>query len=374
MQRVMIIAGEASGDLHGSGIVRELKRLQPGIDIYGVGGDKMQSAGMEIIYHIRDLGFMGFFEVLQHLPFIKTMERTLDQVVRFKRPDVLVLIDYPGFNLRFARRAKRYNVKIVYYISPQVWAWHKSRVKTIRQFVDLMLVIFPFEEKFYREEHVPVEFVGHPLLEVITSNLDRKKFCKKFDLDERKKIVALLPGSRKQEIEKIFPAMLDAARLIAAKTECEIVVGVAPTLDEQYLKTLYRLGSVRLIKGWTYEVMANADLAVVTSGTATLETACFGTPMVIVYKTSQLTYWIGRMLIRVKNIGLVNIVAGERIVPEFIQRRASARLLAREALAMLGDSALLNEMRSKLYGVREKLGEPGASKRAASRILTLNKL
>jgi lipid-A-disaccharide synthase len=374
MQRVMIIAGEASGDLHGSGVVRELKRLQPGIDVYGVGGDKMQNAGMEIIYHIRDLGFMGFFEVLQHLPFIKTMERTLEQVVKFKRPDVLVLIDYPGFNLRFARIAKRYNVKIVYYISPQIWAWHKSRVKTIRQFVDLMLVIFPFEEKFYREEHVPVEFVGHPLLEVITSSLSRKEFCKKFGLDERKKIIALLPGSRKQEIENIFPAMLDASRLIAAKAECEIVVGVAPTLDEQYLKMLYRLGSVLLIKGLTYDVMANADIAVVTSGTATLETACFGTPMVVVYKTSWPTYWIGRMLVRVKNIGLVNIVAGERIVPEFIQRSASPRLLAREVLAMLGNAAALADMRSKLSGVRGKLGKPGASERAARAILNVNKV
>ena len=200
----MIIAGEASGDLHGSGVVRELKRLQPGIDVYGVGGDKMQNEGMEIIYHIRDLGFMGFFEVLQHLPFMKTMERTLEQVVKFKRPDVLVLIDYPGFNLRFARIAKRYNVKIVYYISPQIWAWHKSRVKTIRQFVDLMLVIFPFEEKFYREAHVPVEFVGHPLLEVITSSLSRKEFCKKFGLDERKKIVAFFPAAGNRKLKIFF--------------------------------------------------------------------------------------------------------------------------------------------------------------------------
>jgi lipid-A-disaccharide synthase len=371
MKRVMIIAGEASGDLHGAGIVRELKRLQKDLDVYGVGGDKMQSEGMELIYHIRDLNFMGFFEVLKHLPFLKTMEHALEQVVKYKKPDVLVLIDYPGFNLRFARAAKRYGVKIVYYISPQVWAWHTSRVKTIRQVVDLMLVIFPFEEKFYREEHVPVEFVGHPLLEVLTSGLVRKEFCKKFGLDEQKKIVALLPGSRTQEIENIFPVMLDAARTIAAKIGCEIVIGVAPTLDEQYLKTFYRLDGVRLIKGWTYDVMANADLALVTSGTATLETACFGTPMLIVYKTSWLTYWMGRMLVRVKNIGLVNIVAGETIVPEFIQHRASVRLLSREALALLGDPAALDAMRSKLSGVREKLGESGASERAAKRILAM---
>lgn len=274
VQRVMIIAGEASGDLHGAGVVRELKRLSPDVDVYGVGGDKMKREGMDIIYHLRELGFMGFMEVLKHLPFIKTMEYTLEQIVKFKKPDVLILIDYPGFNLRFARIAKRYGVKIVYYISPQVWAWHKSRLKKIRLLVDKMLVIFPFEEAFYRAEGIDAEFVGHPLLEVLESKLDRKNFCKRFSLDQQKPIIALLPGSRKQEIDHIFPEMLSAARMISLQNDAQIVVGVAPTLEEEYFRTLYNIKDVHFIKGLTYEVMANADFAFVTSGTATLETAC----------------------------------------------------------------------------------------------------
>jgi lipid-A-disaccharide synthase len=224
VKRVMIIAGEASGDLHGSGVVRELKRLSPDIDVYGVGGDKMRQEKMDIIYDIRELGFMGFAEVLRHIPFIRTMQYTLEQIVKFKRPDVLVLIDYPGFNLRFARIAKHYNVKIVYYVSPQVWAWHRSRIKIIKEFVDKMLVIFPFEVELYHSEGIDAEFVGHPLLEVLEAKLDRKNFAKRFGLDAQKKFIALLPGSRKQEIEKIFPEMLSAARMINEKSEIEIII------------------------------------------------------------------------------------------------------------------------------------------------------
>jgi lipid-A-disaccharide synthase len=371
VKRVMIIAGEASGDLHGSGVVRELKRLSPDIDVYGVGGDKMKREGMENIYHINELGFMGFVEVIKHLPFIKTMEHTLEQIVKFKKPDVLVLIDYPGFNLRFARIAKRYDVKIVYYISPQVWAWHKSRVKKMRSLVDKMLVIFPFEVDLYRAEGIDSEFVGHPLLEALESKLDRKNFCKRFELNGQKKILALLPGSRKQEIEQIFPEMLSAARRIAAEKEMEIVVGVAPTLEERYFRTLYNLEGVRLITGLTYEVMANADFAFVTSGTATLETACFRTPMFVVYKTSWLTYCIGRLLVRVKNIGLVNIVVGKTIAPEFIQHRANAKNLEKSALKLLSDEKKMKEMKTELSKVKGMLGSAGASQKVAERILQM---
>ncbi len=367
----MIIAGEASGDLHGSGVVRELKRLSPEVSVFGVGGEKMKREGMELIYHINELGFMGFVEVLKHLPFIRTMEHTLEQIVRFKKPDVLLLIDYPGFNLRFARIAKRYGVKIVYYISPQVWAWHRSRVKTIRELVDLMLVIFPFETEFYRAEGVDAEFVGHPLLEVLESRLNRQNFCKRFGLDERKPIIALLPGSRKQEIDDIFSEMLSAARMISAQKDAEIVVGLAPTLEEKYLQTLYHLKGVHIIQGMTYEVMAHADLALVTSGTATLETACFGTPMFVVYKTSWLTYGIGRLLVNLKNIGLVNIVAGKTVAPEFIQHRATAKKLAKEAVRLLNDEKRLKDMRAELSMVKGLLGTVGASQRVAERIMQM---
>jgi lipid-A-disaccharide synthase len=367
----MIIAGEASGDLHGAGVVRELKRMSPAVEVYGVGGDKMKREGMEIIYHIHELGFMGFGEVLKHLPFIKTMEYTLEQIVKFKRPDVLMLIDYPGFNLRFARIAKRYNVKIVYYISPQVWAWHRSRVKKIRSLVDKMLVILPFEAEFYRAEGIEAEFVGHPLLEVLEAKLDRRNFCKRFSLDEQKPLVALFPGSRKQEIDSIFPEMLSAARMISRQNNAQIVVGVAPTLDEEYFRTLYNLAGVLVIKGLTYELMANADFAMVTSGTATLETACFGTPMFVVYKTSWLTFLIGRALVHVKNIGLVNIVAGRTIVPEFIQQNARARKMASSAIKLLNDEKQLAEMRAQLSNVKVQLGTVGASQRVAECVLQM---
>jgi lipid-A-disaccharide synthase len=299
------------------------------------------------------------------------MEHTLEQIVKFKKPDVLVLIDYPGFNLRFARIAKRYDVKIVYYISPQVWAWHSSRVEKIHLLVDKMLVILPFEADFYHAKRIDAEFVGHPLLEVLESKLDRKSFCKRFSLDEQRPIVALFPGSRKQEIDSIFPEMLSAAQLISVQNNAEIIVGLAPTLEEEYFRTLYNLKGVHFIKGLTYEVMANADFAFVTSGTATLETACFGTPMFVIYKTSWLTYLIGRALVHVKNIGLVNIVAGKMIVPEFIQYAATAKKMAKAAMKLLNDKKRLEDMKAELSKVKVMLGTVGASRRVAERVLQM---
>jgi lipid-A-disaccharide synthase len=370
-KKVMVIAGEASGDLHGAGFVRELKKLDRTVEVFGVGGDKMKREGMELIYHIREVGFMGFFEVLKHLPFIRTMQLALEQVVKLKKPDVLVLIDYPGFNLRFAKIAKNYGVKIVYYISPQVWAWHKSRVKQMKGLIDSMLVVFPFEEKIYHDEGIDAEFVGHPLLEVLDSKLDRKDFCKRYGLDYEKKILALLPGSRKQEIDTIFPEMLRASRRVANEVGAEIVVGVAPTFQEDYFRTFFNVDRVTLVKDATYELMRNADFAFVTSGTATLETGCFGTPMFVVYKTSWPTYLMAKMFIQLKHIGLVNIVSQRSIVPEFVQHRATASILAKEAIKLLRDPARMNSMRSELASLKAKLGSIGASKRVAERVFAI---
>jgi len=367
----MIIAGEASGDLHGAGVVRELKRANPGVEIFGVGGDRMKQEGMQLIYHVKELGFMGFAEVIRHLPVIRSMKIALEAVLRHKKPDVVLLIDYPGFNLRFANSAKRSGSKVVYYISPQVWAWHRSRIKKMRGIVDKMLVIFPFEEELYRNEGVDAEFVGHPLLEALSPGLDRKNFVKRYGLDPKRKILALLPGSRMQEIEKIFPEMLRAGRTIAESESMELVVAVAPTLTEEHFRTFYNVEGVHLIKNASYDVMANSDFALVTSGTATLETGLLGTPMVVVYKTSWPTYLLGRLLIRVKNIGLVNIVAGKQIVPEFIQHRASASIMASEVTRLLRNAELLASMKQELQSVRGRLGEFGASQRVAQRILQM---
>lgn len=364
-----MIAGEASGDLHGSGVVRELKRLNPNLEIFGVGGDRMRAAGMQLIYHVNELNFMGFAEVLRHLPIIRSVKRALEMVLKFRKPDAVLLIDYPGFNLPFAATAKRNGVKVVYYISPQVWAWHRSRIKRMRGVVDTMLVIFPFEVDLYRKEGVDAEFVGHPLLEVLRSNLDRKGFFKRYGLDPNKKLLGLFPGSRLQEVENIFPEMLKAARVIEREHGMQAAVAVAPTLDEKQLQPFYNLEGIHLIKDASYEVMAHSDFALVTSGTATLEMALFGTPMVVVYKTSWPTYLIGRALVRIKNIGLVNIVAGKRIVPELIQHRATGANLAREALKILRDESVLATMRGDLSKVKEQLGEVGASRRVAERVL-----
>jgi len=335
--RVMIVAGEASGDLHGAGVVRELKRRQPGCDLFGIGGDKMHAAGMELIYHIRELSFMGFWEVLQHLPVIRSVERTLAALLVARRPDVLLLIDYPGFNLRFARTASRHGIKILYYISPQVWAWNPGRVRKMKSLIDKMLVVFPFEIDIYRKEGIDVEFVGHPLLEIFDSPVSRDEFCKRWGFDGQKKILGLFPGSRRQEVERIFPAMLGAARILHAEYDVHVAVGVSSALEVDFLRSFLRDDfPVRLIQHATHDIMKNADLAIVTSGTATLETGYFQTPMIIVYKTSLLTYLIGRLFVRIKNIGLVNIVAGRKIVPELLQSKVTPKRVAKEASDLLG--------------------------------------
>ncbi len=369
--KVMIIAGEASGDLHGAGVVRELKRRDPNCEIFGIGGDKMQAAGMMNIYHIRELAVMGFWEVIQHLPLLRSVERTLEVVIRGKRPEVLLLIDYPGFNLRFAEKARKEGVKIIYYISPQVWAWNPGRVKKMRSLIDKMLVVFPFEEEIYKKEGIDVEFVGHPLLEVLGETQGRDEFCTRYGFDRSKQILGLFPGSRKQELERIFPAMLGAARRIHQKKSVNVAVGISSVLDMEYARSFLRGDfPVQLIQNATYDVMKNSDLALVTSGTATLETGFYQTPMIVVYKTSFLSYVIGKMLIRIKNIGLVNIIAGETVVPEFIQGRVHPEKLAAEALAMLDDPARLKAIASKLGCVKERLGAPGASRRVAETVLS----
>ena len=370
--RILIIAGEASGDLHGSGVVRELKRRDPDAVIFGIGGDKMQAEGMELIYHVREISVMGFWEVLRHLPLLKSVEQTLKVLLKVKKPDIILLIDYPGFNLRFARAAREYGVKIVYYISPQVWAWKSGRVKKMKGLIDKMLVAFPFEEEIYRREGIDVEFVGHPLLEVFTEPQGKREFCKRYGFVEDKPILGLFPGSRTQELERIFPAMLGAARILHAQSGVQIAVGVSSVLNFDYVKTFTRNDfPVQLIQNATYDIMKNSDVTLVTSGTATLETAFYQTPMIVVYKTSWFSYLIGRMLVRIKNIGLVNIVAGEKIVPELLQSDVTPQRLAREALTMLEDKAMSKEIAEKLSVVKYRLGTKGASSRVADTIFSL---
>ena len=370
--RVLVIAGEPSGDLHGAGVIRQLKKASPDCMVYGIGGDKMAAEGMELVYHIRELSVMGFWEVIQHLPLIRSVEATLESLLKVRRPDVVLLIDYPGFNLRFARAVKKAGVKIVYYISPQVWAWNSGRVKKMKELVDKMLVVFPFEVDIYRKEGIDVEFVGHPLLEEISEPQERKEFCKRYGFEEGKPVLGLFPGSRKQEIERIFPVMIGAARILHRSAGVQIAVGVSSILDFDFMKSFLRDDfPVQLIQHATHDIMKNSDVAMVTSGTATLETGFFRTPMVVVYKTSMLTYLIGRMLVQIKNIGLVNIVLGKRVVPELLQWNVTPQKLSRETLRILQDKDVHQKISNDLALVREKLGTVGASARVAKVILAL---
>ncbi len=372
LKRVMIIAGETSGDLHGGGVVRELRRRIPDIEVFGMGGDRMREEGMECNVHVGQMSFMGFLEVAKNLRLIRTVEKKLENLLVTRRPDVLVLIDYPGFNLRFARKAKRRGIRVLYYISPQVWAWHKGRAKKMKGFVDRMKVVFPFEVGIYRDEGINVEFVGHPLAESLGANLQRDAFMRKYGLDPSLKLVGLFPGSRRQEIHRIFPVMALAGGILRNESGVQLAVSVAPHLDRSLIeRALPGKIPMTFVEYDTYELMRHADAAIVTSGTATLETGWFGTPMVVVYRTSALTYLIGRLLVDIRNIGLVNIVAGEQVVPEFVQGAMTPEHLASAIRKMLDDPAYADEIRRKLGIIRTRLGTPGASQRVVDGIIEL---
>jgi lipid-A-disaccharide synthase len=368
----MIVAGEVSGDLHGSGVVRELRKKRAGISVFGVGGDLMKKEGMEILHHISRLSVMGFAEVIRHLPIIRRVERSLVNALDERRPDVVVLIDYPGFNLRFAAKVKARGIPILYYITPQIWAWHRSRLRRIRELVDQVNVIFQFEVDLFRKAGIPVEFVGHPLLERLGSTGSKESFLRRLGIPFGKRLISLFPGSRMQELRMILPTMLTAARSLRAKLGVEVAIGVSPGLGkiiaEEFLKGDT---DIMALENATYELMEHSDAAVVTSGTATLETGWFGTPMVIVYKTSSLTYALGKMLIRVPHIGLVNIVSGREVVPELLQGRMTPQAIVDAVTRILGDASYDRSVRQQLSELRQKLGTPGASARVADNILAL---
>ena len=370
--KVLMVAGEASGDLHGAAVVRALKTLAPGIAVAGVGGDMMAREGMRLVYHIRNLSIMGFVEVLKHLPVIRKLEQTLLREVETSRPDVLVLIDYPGFNVRFARKARDRGVPVLYYISPQVWAWNKGRIRRMARSVNRMKVVFPFEAAMYRKEGIDAEWVGHPLVERLRVNLSREEFFRSQNLDPRAQLLGLFPGSRTQEIERILPVMARTAGALRRNRTLLVGLGVASNLGPGIVRRYLPADTeIRLIEDATYDLMAHADAAIVTSGTATLETGWFGTPMAVVYRTSPATFFIGRMLVDVPYIGLVNIVAGKKIVPEFVQHAMTVENLVPAVGRMLDDAPYAAAMRRDLGVIRDSLGEPGASEKVARGILAL---
>jgi len=366
---IAIIAGESSGDLIGGLLVRAVKEKDPMVSFFGVGGERMRGAGVELLHTTQEMAFLGFVEVLEHLPFVSRVLNEMESLLRKRKPGLLVLIDYPEFNLRLAERAKRLGIPVMYYISPQVWAWGKGRVRKIKRVVDRMVVAFPFEVEIYKKEGVPVEFVGHPLFEVVKSRMTRQEFCTQAGLSPDKPILGLLPGSRRQEVEKILPVMVEAARMIKEKKpDVQPVVGKAEGLED----TDFALtADVPKVKGLTYGLMAASDLVLVASGSATLETGILGTPMVVLYKTSWLSYLIAKMVVTIPNIALINVIAGKRLVPEFVQGQARPDRVAKAALELLEDSTKREEIKQELKKAVSSLGGPGASAKAAGIVLSM---
>lgn len=367
----MIIAGEASGDLHGANLVKALKSLSPDLEIMGMGGKRMAEAGVNILFDISEIAIVGFGEVLRHIRRLSGTFHKIYRAVEEEGPDGLILIDYPGFNLRLAERVKKKGIPIIYYISPQVWAWGRSRVKKIAKLVNKMIVILPFEREIYQDEGPPVEFVGHPLLDAIDPIGKKEEIASRFNIPQDRPVVGLLPGSRRQEIKRLLPIMLKAAKLMRSRSpELEFVLPCASTISHEEIEDLLNpsLG-IRLVHDKTYQVMSSAQLLLVASGTATLEAACLETPMVVIYKVSFLSWLLAKFLIRVPDIGLVNVVAGRRVVPEFLQFGARPGRIASACLDLLENKNKRESMQKDLEEVKDKLGQPGASLRAARLVL-----
>ncbi len=369
-KNIMIIAGEISGDLHAASLITELKKIDDKLNIYGIGGDKMKAAGMEIIYHINKMAFLGFAEVVKHIPFIKRVQSDLINIVKEKEIKTVILVDYPGFNLSIAKKLKALDINIIYYISPQIWAWGAGRIKKIKKLVKKMLVVFPFEEDFYKDSGVNVEFVGHPLLERITEYnfLNKTEFYKKFSLNENKEILLILPGSRSHEVEKIFPESIKAAQKLGDEFNLQVVVACSSNIDEEIFTEIAGNSNFTIIKGYTYDLLKYSKIGIVKSGTSTLEAGLFELPMVIVYKTSALTYLIGKNLIKVNNIGMANIISGEEVVPELIQNEVSSEAIYKDLKNILSNKSTYFGIKDKLKKIKYKLGTEGASRRAAESI------
>ncbi|HOP40679.1 MAG TPA: lipid-A-disaccharide synthase [Geobacteraceae bacterium] len=366
----MIIAGEASGDLHGSGLVRECLALDPTLHFLGIGGSLMRAQGVEILVDARDMAVVGLVEVAAHFPIIYRAFRKMGRILREDPPNLLVLIDYPDFNLRLARVAKAAGVKVLYYISPQVWAWRVGRVRKIARLVDRMAVVFPFEVPFYEKEGVPVSFVGHPLVDSVRPTMSAADARDAFGVDPSRRTIGLFPGSRKQEIRKHLPTLLESARLLAKRfADLQFIIPLASSLDRSDVAPYLDLSDVPVILvegGQGCDVIQVCDAIISVSGTVTLEIALLGIPMVIIYKVSPLTYLVGKRLIRVDHIGICNIVADKRVVRELIQHEAEPGPITDEIARILTDASYADEIRQGLALVRERLGDVGCSTRVAA--------
>jgi lipid-A-disaccharide synthase len=356
-----IIAGERSGDLHASNLIKSIKQEDASAQVRAWGGDMMQQAGATLVKHYKDLAFMGFWEVAKNLPTIMGFMKECRQDILTYKPDVVVLVDYAGFNMRIAKFAKRQGIKVFYYISPKVWAWNQSRAFKIKQYVDKLFVIFPFEVDFFKGYEYEVDYVGNPLMDAVASFTPNPLFKRENNLPD-KPIIALLPGSRMQEVEKMLEVMLG---IVSQFNQYQFVIAAIRNLPESFYEPFSRVPHVSIVYEQTYDLLANAEAALVTSGTATLETALFEVPQVVCYKTGGITYFIAKSLIQIEYISLVNLIAAKEVVKELIQDNFNVPALGHELKKILKGSPFREEQAENYKKIKQLMGGPGASQRAA---------
>lgn len=371
---VLIVAGEPSGDLHAANLVRDIKTLNPDIKFFGIAGTLSQKRGVEIVFDISNLALVGLTEVIKNIFTVKSAYSKILSKIDSEKPDLAILVDYPGFNLRLAKELHKRSIPVAYYISPQVWAWGRDRIKIIKKCVKRVLVFFKFEEELYKTYDVDAEFVGHPLLDVVKITSTKNETCSKYGIDKDARLIALLPGSRELEVKALLPIMTEAARIIKSKIQnAQFIILKHPDLPDNLYRNIIKDHAldIKMAEGDVYNVVGASSFAMVASGTTTLETALIGTPFLITYKASLITYLLYKIVADIKFIGLVNIIAGHRIVPELLQFDATPQNLSGKAIGLITDKESRKTMLDEFAKIRSSLGSPGASKRAAGVIIKM---
>jgi lipid-A-disaccharide synthase len=361
---VMIIAGEASGDIHGAHLVNAIKKKNDSIFFCGIGGNAIRKAGVKTIFDANKLAVVGITEVFSKIPVILKGMATVKKLLKSLKPDLLILIDFPDFNFRAAKIAKKLNIPTLYYIAPQVWAWRKNRIEKIKKLMDHVAVILPFEKKFYTKKNIPVSFVGHPLLD---GDIAKKKFEK---IGDNNFTIGFLPGSRNSEITRLLPIMLEAGEILSKMDKkIDFIISKAPSIETDKFQSIIGKHktniNIKIIEGGVEKILEKSKMVIACSGTVTIEVAISGTPMLIVYKTSPLTYMLGKALIDIESVGLANLIAGKKIVPELIQNEATPKNIAETSMEIIKDTKKLEDMKKELLSIRTLLGSPGASERVA---------
>ncbi len=373
--KFLIIAGEASGDRHAAHLVIEIKKELPNSLFSGIGGEKMATQGVQLLYNIKDMSLLGFFEVVGHLPFILRVFSTLKKWLKREKPTAVILVDYPGFNLKLAKIAHHLKIPVIYYICPQLWAWGLNRIKKIRKYIDLPLVIFNFEKEFYQKYNIDAQFISHPLLDQIHVDMSEEEFRKKHDIHFHKQIIVLLPGSRYNEVKRILPIMVDTIMTMKNNSDLEWIVAKSLTVSKDvYEQFLPDASFIKIMDNDIYSLIKYSKIGLVASGTATLETGYLGTPMIVLYIVSPLTFLVAKFLVKIKNISLVNIVLGKTVVPEFIQKQANSINVKQEIDKYLTDEPYYQSIKNELKKIPKILGDPGTARRAALMIIEYLKL